>query len=355
MRRGVLVVLAAVALPFLPVGTSAALADEGSPVAPASVSPRVRPPEGVLRHVEAERLAISAPSLAPRGKELIVLVGGYQSCACPDDGTFDAIRTRIAADGGFDVVRFGTDPKFPYDTYGPITPSAINLRDQIRSLAPKYDAVHVITHSMGGVVADQAFADGLSRDDGVVSYVSLAAPHSGSDAARALVLAGRLSGTMSGPLRESLLWLDMEQDSAAVRDLATTRAIAPPPGVVRLDIREATDVLVTDRDARDSGVVTRTLATKWEGHGDILKDATAIDLTMRTITDRRVPPDDRPRPFVGAVDVFSGGLGKVVFGIVCVLAAVACVTALVSREPAWRFVDALDRFVPRASRRSCPP
>jgi len=354
MRRGVLVVLAAVALPFLPVGTSAALADEGSPVAPASVSPRVRPPEGVLRHVDADRLAVPAMSLAPRGKELIVLVGGYQSCACPDDGTFDTIRDRIATDGGFDVVRFGGDPRFPYDTYGPIAPSAINLRDQIRSLAPAYDAVHVITHSMGGVVADQAFAHGLSRDDGVVSYVSLAAPHSGSDAARALVAAGTVTGTMSGPLRESLLWFQMEADSPAVRDLALASPVPPPPGVVRLDLREGTDVLVTHLDARDPGVTTRTLWTQPEGHGDILKDSSAIDLTLRTIRERRVPPEDRPRAVVGWIDSQSERIGTTVLGVICALAVVTCALALIKRVPAVPLLSALDRFLPRASRRTCP-
>lgn len=346
-------VLAAVALPFLPVGTTAASADEGSPVAPASVSPRVRPPQGVLRHVDADRIAAPVASLAPRN-ELVMLVGGYQSCACPDDGTFDALRARLAAESGFTVVRFGADPGFPYDTYGPVAPSAINLRDQIRALAPGYDAVHVVTHSMGGVIADQAFAHGLSRDDGVVSYVSLAAPHSGSAAARAVVVAGTLSGTMSGPMRESLLWLHMEADSPAVRDLARTAAILPPPGVARLDLREASDVLVTDRDANDPGVPTRTLNGAVEGHGGILTDPLALELTMRTISERRVPAEDRPRAVIAVAQAQSDKVGSVVFGVVCVLAAVACATSLLSRGPALPFMSALQRFVPRATRRSCP-
>ena len=354
MRRDVLVVLVAVALPFLPVGAFVASADEGSPVAPASVSPRVRPPEGVLRHVEAPRLAISPAPSAPHGKELIVLVGGYQSCACPDDGTFDTLRDRVATDGSFDVVRFGADPRFPYDTFGPVAPNAINLRDEIRALAPDYDGVHVVTHSMGGVVADQAFARGLSRDDGVVSYVSWSAPHSGSDAARALVAAGAVSGTRSGPMRESLLWLHMEADSAAVRDLAAAGPVAPPLGVVRLDLREASDLLVTGRDARDPGVPSRILDHAVEGHGGILDDREAIDLTLRTITERRVPPDERPRLAIAAADARSAKFGDAVLGLVCVLACVACAAALVARTWAVPLMSAIEHFVPRASRRPCP-
>lgn len=353
MRRDVLVVLLAVGLSFLPARAFVASADEGSPVAPASVNPRIRPPEGVLRHVDAAQIAIS-PAPSAHGKELIVLVGGYQSCACPDDGTFDALRDRVVKDGAFDVVRFGADPRFPYDTFGPVAPNAINLRDEVRALAPDYDGVHVVTHSMGGVVADQAFAHGLSRSDGVVSYVSWSAPHSGSDAARALVAAGAVSGTMSGPMRESLLWLRMEADSPAVRDLAVAGPVAPPQGVVRLDLREASDLLVTQRDARDPGIPSRTLDRAVEGHGGILEDPDALDLTLRTITERRVPPDERPRLAIAAAEARSEKIGGAVLGLVCVLAVVACAAALVARTWALPVMSAIERFVPRASRRHCP-
>ncbi|MDQ2952558.1 MAG: hypothetical protein M3R54_09875, partial [Chloroflexota bacterium] len=140
----------------------------------------------------------AAPSAWPAPRELVVLVGGYQSCACPDDGTFDALRDRLSGNDRFEVIRFGTDPRFPYDTYGPIGPNARNLRDEIRSASPQYSGVHIVTHSMGGVVADDAFAQGLSRDDGVISYVSWSAPHSGSDAARAIGLTRVITGRAGG-------------------------------------------------------------------------------------------------------------------------------------------------------------
>jgi hypothetical protein len=354
MRRGVLVLLLAVTLPFLPAGHHVASADEGSPVAPTNVGPRLRPPLGMLRPVDEDRAA--APSPAPRGtgRELIVLVGGYQSCACPDDGTFDALRERLSANDRFDVVRFGADPRFPYDTYGPVQPSAINLRDQIRSLAPQYDGVHVVTHSMGGVVADRAFANGLSSTDGVVSYVSWSAPHSGSDAARALLIAGEISGSVSGPFRDGVRGLRNDIESPAMRDLAFTTPVTPPPGVVRLDLREATDILVTARDAEDPGVPSRTLIGPLEGHGGILTDLVALDLTLRTIRDRRVPPEERHPAVVIAAEQQSERVGMWVLGGICVLALLACASAALQRPLRLPYVPALERLLPRVQRRPCP-
>jgi hypothetical protein len=354
MRRGVLVLLVAVTLPFLPAGHRVASADEGSPVAPTNVGPRVRPPLGMLRPVDEDRAVAPSPGPRQTGRELIVLVGGYQSCACPDDGTFDALRQRLSGDDRFDVVRFGADPRFPYDTYGPVLENANNLRDQIRSLAPHYDGVHVVTHSMGGVVADRAFATGLSFADGVVSYVSWSAPHSGSDAARALLIAGELSGSANGPFRESLLWLRKDIESTAMRDLALTAAVPPPPGVVRLDLREASDILVTARDAEDPGVPSRTLIGPLEGHGGILSDPVALDLTLRTISDRRVPPEERSPVVVAAAEEQSRQVGMWVLGAICVLGFLACASAALQRQVRLPYVPALQRLLPRVQRRPCP-
>jgi hypothetical protein len=311
----------------------------------------------VLRHVDAATVAAATESSRPAApaKELIVLVGGYQSCACPDDGTFDAFKNRVPAGGRFDVVRFGADPRYPYDSFGAVAPSAVNLRDHIRSVAPGYAAVHVVSHSMGGVVADRAFEAGLSRDDGVVTYVSWSAPHSGSDAARAMVLTRAVSGESVRAFRESLLWFQMESESDAVRDLARARAVTPPVGVVRLDLREATDVLVTDRDARSPGVPSRILTRAVEGHGGILQDPEALDQTLRTISERRVPPDERSRLLQAAAQQQSQRIGSLVLAALCVVTCVICVTALAARSPfVGPLSSALGAFLPRAGRRPCP-
>jgi hypothetical protein len=320
------------AIPFLPAAAFVASADEGSPGGPMPVSPSLRPPAGVLRHVDAPKSTAQPPTDAPHpARELVVLVGGYQSCVCPDDGTFEALKKRLDGTGGFDVIRFGADPRFPYDTYGAIGPSARNLRDQVRKLAPDYGAVHVVTHSMGGVVADQAFAQGLSASDGVATYVSLAAPHSGSDAARFLAITQSVGGT--GALHEGLLWLNMESDSAAVRDLARIRSVAPSAGVVRLDLREASDMLVTGRDADDPGVPSRILIGALEGHGGILTDPKALDATMRTITKRRLPPDDRSSLLQAAAQEASNRLGALVFILMCGLLGAACGLRACTKTP----------------------
>jgi hypothetical protein len=354
MRRGVLLLLFAVTLPFLPAGHHVASADEGPPVAPTNVGPRLRPPLGMLRPVDEGRAVAPSPKPRTTGRELIVLVGGYQSCACPDDRTFDALRGRLSGDDHFDVVRFGADPRFPYDTYGPIQPSANNLRDQIRTLAPEYDGVHVVTHSMGGVVTDQAFASGLSSADGVVSYVSWSAPHNGSLAAHAILVAGKLSSSANGPFREGLLRLRKDIESPAMRDLALATPVPPPSGVVRLDLRVASDVLVTARDAVDPGVPSRTLIGPVDGHGGILGDPVALDLTLRTIRERRVPPEERHPVVVTLAEQQSEQFGMLVLGAVCVLAFLACASAALQRSLRLPNVSGLERLLPRVPRRPCP-
>jgi hypothetical protein len=347
-----LVAFVSAVLPFTAAMTLVASADEGSPTAPASASPRVRPPTGVLRHVDAPT---ASPGTESTSKELVVLVGGYQSCACPDDGTFDALRRQLATMPGLTVVRFGEDPRFPYDTYGPIDPSAASLRDEIRFYAPGYSGVHIVTHSMGGVVADRAFANGLSRADGVVTYVSWSAPHDGSDAARGIELARKITATFEPALRDGLLKLQMDPDSAAVRDLARTRATAVPAGVIRLDLRQASDVLVTAREARDPGVPSRDLVGGWDGHGGILTDTTAIDLTMRTIASRRVPPDDRALALQVVAAVESDWAGQLARLAVSVLTVACCLAVVLGRRArATPFANALRHFIPRGQRKLCP-
>ena len=297
--------------------------------------PSLDPPSGVLRHVDAPRTAVpSAIAAIPRGRELVMLVGGFQSCAC--DATFDALTKRLVA-AGFEVRRFGADPRFPYDTFGPIGPSATNLRDEIRTVAPAYGGVHIVTHSMGGAVTDAAFANGLSRSDGVLSYVAWAAPHNGSDAARA-IQAAQAAGGVDPAVREAARGLGFTTDAAAVRDLSRARASSAPAGVIRLDLRMASDALVTDRDSRLPGVETRLLDGALEGHSGILTDPRAIDLTVRTIATRRVPAEDRAPAAVRAAAERARVLGGAVLVALCVLAAALCVWGL-CRRPVAPLVD----------------
>jgi pimeloyl-ACP methyl ester carboxylesterase len=290
--------LAWAALPALALVASA---DEGPPLPPLDAGPPLRPPLTVLRAAERVPPATSAPrttttttatTSAPK-RELIILVGGLGSGA--DGHVFDAFRARVASEGGYDVIRFGQDAGV-YDTEGAVDANAEQLRDTVRSVSGGYGGVHIVTHSMGGVVADRAFALGLSASDGVTTYVAWAAPHDGAHAAAAL----QNTLTVSGPARQDTRVFTAQYrdpDSPAVRDLARARAPAPPQGVARLDLRLATDVLVSTADASDPGVASRILlpATigELEGHGGILQSKEAFDLTIATIRTRAVPPDER--------------------------------------------------------------
>ncbi|HEV8229038.1 MAG TPA: hypothetical protein VGQ86_03690 [Candidatus Limnocylindria bacterium] len=290
---------------LLPAMALLASADEDPPPARADAGPPIRPPLSVLRAVAIP--AAPAPTAAPK-KELIVLVGGYGSVSDPN--VFDAFRARIAQQGGYEVVRFGEDFG-TYDTFGALDDNAGSLRDAVRSKAPDYTAVHIVAHSMGGNVADRAFSLGLSSSDGVSTYVAWAAPHDGARVARAT----QATLTFSGPAREdtrAVARLIQEPDTPAARDLAAARAVAPPSGVARLDLRLATDWMVSSGDARDPGVDSRILLPRspmeLEGHGGILRSDQALDLTMATIKAKAVPPDGRGALLRAASEVIVGGI-----------------------------------------------
>ena len=285
---------------LLPALALVALADEDPPLRPLDAGPPLRPPITVLR------AAVTAPpapmqsvvalgSVGGPKRELVVLVGGLGSAS--DDETFKAFRERLAKESGYDVVRFGQDFG-SYDTLGGVDANAERLRDSVRSASTGYDGVHIVTHSMGGVVADRAFALGLSASDGVTTYVAWSAPHDGSHAARVARAALTLSGPARADARDVAVSADLhDPESAAVRDLARIRAVGPPTGVVRLDLRLAMDAVVSSADARDPGVASRVLLPtslgELEGHGGILNSEQALDLTMVTIRSRAVPPDER--------------------------------------------------------------
>lgn len=312
--------------------------------------PSIHPPEGVLRHVDAARTAVPAP--AGPSREVVVLVGGYQSCSCQRDPDLEALR-RSFEGAGFDVVQFGTDPRYPYDTYGHIAPNAEHLRDEVRSLSSQYGVIHIVTHSMGGVVADQAFAAGLSADDGVVSYVSLASPHSGSDGARAISQVRALTGHVDALVRKASLAF-VEPESDAAEDLATVRPIPAPRGVVRLDIRESGDVMVSGNDARDPGVTSRVIAgPPLTGHGDILTNPDVLRMTLDTMIGRRVPPDTRSRDLIDAAqrnaDLFDG-----IVRVVLPVLVVFCVGAWLYRRRTAPLIDPIVQGLPWPKRRGCP-
>jgi hypothetical protein len=150
---------------------------------------------------------------------------------------------------------------------------------------------------MGGVVADRAFASGLSANDGVATYVALASPHSGSSNLAASTRILDSLGDRALELR-AIFSPKVDLGSDAARGLATTRPAPPPAGVARLDLRMATDWTVTKGDARDPGVQSRILVPSGlggliDGHGAVTSDPAALQLVTSTIERNAVPPDTR--------------------------------------------------------------
>ena len=330
----------------LPALALVASADEGPPLPPVEAGPPLRPPSTVLRAAvtappaPTPSVRASGTSAAPK-RELIVLVGGLGTDKQPGDNPFTKLQDRIPNDT-YDVKRFGTDFGV-YHTYDSIDENAEHLRDGIRSLSGGYDSVHIVTHSLGGNIADRAFALGLSSGDGVTTYVAWSAPHDGAHAAGIARAALTLSGLARADTRDVAVWADLhDPESAAVRDLARIRAVAPPLGVVRLDLRLATDELVSASDARDPGVESRVLLPTtlrdWEGHGGILENDEALDLTLATIRQKAVPVDDRGVLLRSAAQIVSDrtsglveGLADPVFAGLCLVIIVGGVGALIRR------------------------
>lgn len=236
-----------------------------------------------------------------------MLVGGLGSSA--SDGTWDALIAHYRDDPRIEVRRFGSDPLYRYDTLGEISGNAVRLRDEIRSVSPRYTAVHLVTHSMGGAVADRAFAEGLSGSDGVRTYIALAAPHNGATAARIAQTSFALAGDESIELRAATSGIMHDPATPAVRDLAARPTAIPTAGFARLDLRLATDLLVLGPDQQVRGVESRTyLPSSFatiEGHGGILTDPAVIDLITTTIATGAPPPDRRGALLREATDMAS--------------------------------------------------
>lgn len=273
-----------------------------------------------------------ATELPPRRdtpKELVILVGGLGSTA--SDGTWDAVVARYRDDPRIEIQRFGAHPRYPYDTVGDIDANGQRLRDEIRSVASRYTAVHLVTHSMGGAVADRAFAQGLSTADGVRTFIALAAPHHGATAARIAQGALTLAGDEALELRAATGALLHDPATPAVRDLAERPTAQLTAGLTRLDLRLATDLLVAGRDSRVQGVEYRSylpssLATI-EGHGGVLHDPAVLDTITSTIASGAAPRDTRGALLRDASELASKTADELAALLVLVAAALALALA----------------------------
>lgn len=329
------------ALALLAVGPGALVAagDDG----PTRSVPPDRPTRSVLRPNELPELA--PPVVAKQSaKEVILVVSGIGSAS--SDGTYDQILKVFGTDPRYELHRFGGDPAFPYDTLGPLRTNGQHLTDEVRELAKTHPAIHIVTHSMGGAVVDDALAHGLSAQDKVATYIALAAPHNGSTEAiiaqRVLRIADALH--VRTELREISARFVLDLGSPAVADLAAVRAGPPPQGIVRVDLRLATDGIVTAPDARTPGVASRILMPSTidaiEGHGGATTDPQALALIASTI-ERRAPPalGWREQALGAAADAISAFVAdqapKVYLGLCVGALCAAGLLALYRRRPRW--------------------
>jgi hypothetical protein len=275
-------------------GALAVSGDDG----PARPSRAGRPTRTVLRAADVE--LAPARSAVWSDRRVLLLVSGIGSAAT--DPTFDALIRGFAGDPGYEIHRFGADPAHPYDTLGRLADNADALTAEVRELARTHPGVDIVAHSMGGAVVDTALARGLSSADRVGTYVSLASPHDGSTEARLGVgVLGVATGLGLAPeLRAVSAGVAQDVGAPAVRDLAQLRAADRPAGITRLDVRLATDLVITSPDARAPGVPSRVLLpsalSSLDGHGGVTTDPRALALVAETVRMARVPePDLRTR------------------------------------------------------------
>lgn len=272
-------------------GALVAAGDDG----PSRTSPTGRPTRTVLRPTE---LPDQAPALVakPSEKIVIMLVSGIGSDA--PDNTFDSLVAALDYDPRYEIHRFGGDPAHPYDTHGSLDANADQLTAQIRELARTHPKIEIVAHSMGGDVVDVAFRRGLSASDKVETYVALAVPHNGSTEARYGQTFLWLSDLLGVKTEFRAITAGIKEDvgSRAAQDLATLRAGPPPAGVTRIDLRIATDGIVTAPDAWTPNVMSRTLLPSTvpaiEGHGGATTDPLALELVAATVASGKAPPPD---------------------------------------------------------------
>ena len=231
------------------------------------------------------------------GEKCVLMVGGLAS---PTDGSDEIFFATVLGDLVWNVdrrhIRFGLDVG-EYDTEGAISRSSAELGRAIRAISPGCASIHVLAHSMGGLVVDRALSKIDPNAHGVATYVAMASPHNGATAARALRAAVALDPIVADAAAV-LGAPDLRSD--AVRDLAAAR---PPRRLPRVDqhvrLRMTTDEIVYRADNFDRRVDVREFAPdplsprEWLGHGGIVHNEDVQRIVRETIASGCVPPIGR--------------------------------------------------------------
>jgi PGAP1-like protein len=242
-----------------------------------------RPACTVLRPIAA-----SAPGAAPLGApDCVVQIGGLGSTADSTARDFEG----LAVDGAQVSV-------LDYDALGRIAAAAEALRDHVARIRDGCAAIHLVAHSMGGVVTDRAFSKGLSGADRVATYIPLSSPHNGASLARHLCGVEAVDPDYSELLRQVSALLDLpDPTAAAICDLARVQPPRPPRGVASARLRLVTDPLVLRSDHAAPYFDVRELlpfeGAEVEGHGGILESTQAREIVRRSMEERAIIGDER--------------------------------------------------------------
>lgn len=262
--------LAGLALP------GAAFADGGCGTAgrPACTVLRATAPEA------AGPIGLGAP-------DCVVHIGGLGSTADSTERAFNGLTTEGAETSVLE-----------YDSLGRIAAAGEALRAHVARISDRCGAIHLVAHSLGGVVADRAFSKGLSGADRVVTYIPLASPHNGSAMARDLCGIADVEPDYADLLRQVAELLDVPDPTAeAICDLARVRPPRPARGVQTARLRLVTDPLVLRRDHVGQYFDIRELLPQGdaeiEGHGGILRSPQAREIVQRSIEQGSIASDDR--------------------------------------------------------------
>ncbi|MGH2378528.1 MAG: esterase/lipase family protein [Candidatus Limnocylindria bacterium] len=247
-------------------------------------------------------LAATAPSPVGLGApDCVVQIGGLGSTAGSTARAFEGLRIDGAAVSVLD-----------YDAVGKVAAAAEALRHHVARISPSCDAIHLVAHSMGGVVADRAFSKGLSGAEGIATYLPLASPHNGSSLARELCGVGDGDPEYAALLRHLSSLLDLPDPTAdGICDLAQVQPPRPPRGVSTARLRLVTDPLVLRRDHaapyRDVRELLPLEPAEAEGHSGILASAQAREIVRSSIAERSVAADGRGAAYRLAADSASRG------------------------------------------------
>lgn len=212
-----------------------------------------------LRVFDVRDLAPSVPSVSP-GEDVVVLVHGLLATAA----AFRPLRTRLERELGVKTASFTS---VPFTSVRRIASQAAAVVDAF----PEDARVHVVGHSLGGLVARWLVQE-MGRAHRVVQTISLATPFGGAPlAARLPVLVGA----------------ELHPHSAL---LARLRAGAPDHEVPHLTIAGTRDRTVPPEFARFAH--GEHVALQGLGHNGLLFDETAMNLVLTRVacaTSSRLP------------------------------------------------------------------